>query len=384
MYPYIRDAISRSSIPELVLLYQQSVVSKEGKNVRELINDSLQIIGGSNGFPKVQSFQELVQLYDNRISPLKNMYVTQNGFILIAGNQKIPFEKREFFILLRRASFIRGVRVVFGKADKMSFCCIKDERNFRLSLFTESIDDMLAMSRVYPSTLTLNELCSVKEIDCYFENGVTTNVLGNEIRYYSKQDGYVTVGELIVEMILNKRKEIVFFEGVNDTGQYIKHSKLERQKHKHKIYLYSITNNNGILSNHPLSYRCLEKESGGIISHVSRPIESSVITLDAIDPLEKNLSILFSEFSFQNYEYENGMFFFNPSYDHVDEIDFGLGDNKVVELGYCTYCMFSETTLYIVFYGRYNDDEIIIEGKRYNVEKATLQNSYTLIKATLK
>lgn len=117
---YFYAILPQGDIPELIrFVRNSSKMGSFGLEVREAIKNNLGEIAGINGYSqKFSSFRELVEHHQDVTSPLRELPLN-NEYILLTREQKIPYEKQEFFRLLKQTK-LRGVRVIFS-------LCMDDE-----------------------------------------------------------------------------------------------------------------------------------------------------------------------------------------------------------------------------------------------------------------
>lgn len=150
---YFHIILSKGDIPELILFVRNSSkMGSFGLEVRKAIENNLNDIAGINGYSqKFSSFRELVEHHQDVTSPLRKLPLN-NGYILLTRAQKIPYEKQEFFRLLKQTK-LTGVRVIFSlcmEEDRPELC----PRILQLPFVCKRIGDKIETTLFQPEYIS--------------------------------------------------------------------------------------------------------------------------------------------------------------------------------------------------------------------------------------
>lgn len=265
---YFYAILPQGDIPELIrFVRNSSKMGSFGLEVREAIKNNLEEIAGINGYSqKFSSFRELVEHHQDVTSPLRELPLN-NEYILLTREQKIPYEKQEFFRLLKQTK-LRGVRVIFSlcmdengpelcprvlqlsnnrsgkKTQKLSMVCKRIGDKIETTLFQPEYtsadwdDNTLYMMLTRTDNIEQVFLTSFdstpQEIDHYFSarakplKKLTSNFF--EI-YIDPLDSLKDNIDRIVTLIEEEDNGYAVIRGVDDNGEYtlVHESKKERE-----------------------------------------------------------------------------------------------------------------------------------------------------------
>lgn len=227
---YLHDAISRNSIPELLALYKQSTLTKEGEYTRHVIEEKVPELTKALGYSNdISTFRELVEEHEDRTSPLNEMFISKKRYILVSQTEKIPFSKEEFFTLLKKSRSIRGVKIIFDdnvEAFETLFMCsyIPNKDRFRLTVHqVTNSGNPFAESEAVSMILTYKELLEVEVIEGYFDSLLSTSevLTAIDVEILESIDYNLSLCELI--LIYSYQTDyhgVIIFPGVSKKGKY--------------------------------------------------------------------------------------------------------------------------------------------------------------------
>lgn len=244
---YFYIVLSRGEIPELIRFVKNSSnMGSFGLEVRRAIENNLDEIAGVNGYSqKFSSFREFIEHHQDVTSPLRK-FPLSNEYILLTRTQKIPYEKQEFFRLLKQTK-LRGVRVIFslcmGEEEGMTLCpptsylpfvCKRIGDKIETTLFQPEYisadwdDNTLYMMLTRTDNIEQVFLTSFdstpKEIDHYFSEKAEplAELVSDFIDVYV--DPINSPGDdidRIVTVIEEEKEGYAVIHGVDDNGEYV-------------------------------------------------------------------------------------------------------------------------------------------------------------------
>lgn len=350
-YDYLHDVLSRKSIRELLTLYISSLTFRDGSVTRELIEQSVSDISKYYGYD-ANTFEELVRMYEDDTSPLKQLHIT-NNFILVTPSQGIPFSKKEFWSLLKRTPSIRGVTVFsLNQSSLPQFTCKFEDGRYVLT-----IKSLLEETR---DVLTYKEILAVDILDGYFHSNkeVTSELFDEDVRILTKTNGKVSFGDLILETLKSGRG-VTLFEGVDDKGEY------------ENAFAISIDYED-----------ILTVQSFYIIKDHQRLVEYKLVTGRYIDVGWDNeliLSLIFNDFGFIDHS-ETMTVYVNPSEGSLD-----LEDDIIITNGECFgYYNKESTIVYLISNERLSSEVIMSNEKTYRIVDVSDDYSFYISKAVEK
>lgn len=227
---YLRDVLSRGSMPELHTMYEASLsLGSVGVTMREVIEKGVEELRSLLSYPEyLTSFRQVVEFWKG-MRKLDRMVVS-NGLVLFTRSQRIPLEKSLFFQLLKHRKDIQGVRVVFD---------VKECENQRLSSFSCIDEGDGIVTTLFPRECVSHNKCDVSEargrtvfrsdysntpsdIDYFFDKNaeIPTILESNGYKIYvsSVDEGRDPVR--ILEAIEEGRNGFVIFSGFQEDGSY--------------------------------------------------------------------------------------------------------------------------------------------------------------------
>lgn len=244
-YTYIHETLDRGNLEEIFDLYRLNSLSKDGLIVLTLIDKVTPTLAMKHRYPKFARFRDLIVHHWDVTSPLHKMHVN-NGFILVPGDSRIPFEKKEFFRLLRRTPSIKGVRIIFGVKDpygaiileswedvpSLAFCCVRVSEQFDLTTYgshyykdwdrgAPSRPSLLKISEGKKKRLSYTEILEDERIDEWFNpnSPITDRMYSGDIQIFTNFGGSSN-SEFLLKMC-DLRHQGLVFNGVDEDGEYI-------------------------------------------------------------------------------------------------------------------------------------------------------------------
>lgn len=245
-YTYVHETLDRGNLEEIFDLYRLNSLSKDGLIVLTLIDKVTPVLSRRYKYPKFRRFKDLIIHHMDVTSPLHKMHVS-NGFVLVPENDRIPFEKKEFFRLLRRTPSIKGIRIIFGAKSEhrtvvldsysekpdLAFCAVKEGKDFDLttygSRYYRNLDEyrptrlaLLKMSDSEKTRLSYSEILEDERIDGWFNpNSILTDrMVSNDIEIFTNFGEKLSNADFLLESCDNKKEGLVF-NGVDENGEYI-------------------------------------------------------------------------------------------------------------------------------------------------------------------
>src|SRR4030042_5963919 len=242
LYENVEVAVSRGDVEELFTFYKSSLyMGSVGVEIRNLINKETPYISKVNGYKPFHTFRELFEHHQDVTSPLRKMCIS-NNFILVTEDTKIPFEKEEFFRLLKSTT-LSGVRAIFDidtRNESMTiyhsansivksppkFCCVKTGKDLQFTLFAGEYtagyrDDKIEVILTRTFNIIAQTDTIPDEIDRYFDPSVklTDDLVSNNVLIIP---GYKFTLEECIEYSLAKGYEgFASFDGIDKNGEYM-------------------------------------------------------------------------------------------------------------------------------------------------------------------
>lgn len=268
-YTYIHETLDRGNLEEILNLYKLNSLSREGLIVLTLIDKVTPVLSRKHRYPKFRKFRDLIAYHQDVTSPLHKMHIN-NGFILLPENMRIPFEKKEFFRLMRRTPSINGVRIIFGAAYRYGSLVLdsfseKPDLAFALSRVTEasgsSVGDIVKIDKDFELTtygsqyykdldearpvrisllkmsdgqkrrLSYTEILEDDRIDGWFnsDSPLTNKMICNDIEIFTNFEEKISNADFLLEICDGKKQGLVF-NGVDENGEYISFNYSEKMK----------------------------------------------------------------------------------------------------------------------------------------------------------
>lgn len=207
----VAEVISTGNIEVIFALYKNSLVSRQGQQIRNLINSEVNYIAKINGYdPIFYSFKKFILYHDDVTSPLRLLPISSN-WIVLPYDCKVPYTLEDFIYLLKRTT-LNGLRTVMTTEviENVDFCSdygFVITQNGKIRSFPrESYRNFLTFSTKHHMT---------RDVSSYFD----PNSEFNPTTFFL--DGTpICLFKLMIEAIDRGYSNVVYFPALTKSGEY--------------------------------------------------------------------------------------------------------------------------------------------------------------------